>query len=223
MATTAKKKKAKDVFIDFVPLEKVKQWPRNPKDHDTEAIEESVERFGFIQPLVMDEKTGRLVAGHGRLEVLARMKKVGMKPPTRVKVKGTDWLVPVLRGVRFRNEKEAQAYVIADNRTVELGGWDEQVLVELLGELKDDEHGLKGVGYDEDDMESLMAFISMVDKQDDSKMKALDDFEEPDKAYRIIVTCNTKEEVETLQEAIGVTVDAAKTTFRFHNTKFATG
>lgn len=68
-----------DRRIEMMPLADVKPALRNPKTHDAEAIGASVERFGYVEPMVLDERTGRLVAGHGRLEHLLALQKKGGK------------------------------------------------------------------------------------------------------------------------------------------------
>ena len=124
--------------IEWIDIDELKRWPRNPKRHALSSLEKSIERFGFVAPIVVDERTGRIVAGHGRLDALLRMRHEGRIPPKRVKVDGDRWLVPVLRGIEFENEKEAEAYLLADNRLVELGGWDEEALFEFLTDQDDD-------------------------------------------------------------------------------------
>jgi ParB-like chromosome segregation protein Spo0J len=57
-------------WIDYVPLDEIAEAHRNPKLHDRRGIRASVTRFGFVEPITIDERTGRLVAGHGRLEQL---------------------------------------------------------------------------------------------------------------------------------------------------------
>ena len=37
------------------------------------------------------------------------------------------WMVPVLSGVKFSTEEEALAYLLADNKLTEIGGWDDTV------------------------------------------------------------------------------------------------
>lgn len=112
----------------------VQRWPRNPKQHKHDAIAGSVEQFGFIQPLLVDERVGRLVAGHGRLETLQQMRVAGKPPPARIRVRESDgeWLVPVLRGISFKDDAQAEAYLLADNRLSEIGGWDDAELGRML-------------------------------------------------------------------------------------------
>lgn len=138
--------------IEYVPLSQLKLRADNPKAHDLAAIRASIERFGFVAPLILDEATGDLVAGHGRDEALRQMRDEGRDPPARVLQEDGEWLVPVVRGVAFASDREAEAYLVADNRLVELGGWEERALLEAL-ERQD---SLEGTGYGKDDVRDLL-------------------------------------------------------------------
>lgn len=63
--------------------------------------------------------------------------------------------------VDFDDDKAARV-VVADNRTSELGRTDDEVLLELLQELED----LEGTGYEDDDLDDLIAL--MEEKEEDS-------------------------------------------------------
>jgi len=151
------KKLSEEIIIEYVDFEEVQKWPRNPKDHDLNEIKKSFTRFGFTYPVLLDEGTGRLVAGHGRLETLAFMKDHGQDPPVRVRVSDDGkWLVPVLRGIQFANEAEAEAYLLADNRLTEIGGWNKDQLSEILQEMQDVDGLLDGTGFDEADVMDIV-------------------------------------------------------------------
>jgi hypothetical protein len=136
------------VRVEYVAIGELERWPRNPKLHSAEDIQGSIARFGYVQPIVVDERTGRIVAGHGRLDALMALRAGGKQAPSRVAVdpESGEWLVPVLRGVGFADEREAEAYLLADNRTVELGGWDEAELGAMLDGLR--EAGTPVLGWD---------------------------------------------------------------------------
>lgn len=137
------------IRVEYEYFDEVQMWPRNPKDHDIHEIRKSFVRFGFTSPILLDEGTGQLVAGHGRLETLQLMLDSGQDPPNRVEIaEDGRWKVPVLRGVRFDNFAEAEAYLLADNRLTEIGGWDLDVLSTILSEIVDVDGALEGVGYD---------------------------------------------------------------------------
>lgn len=141
--------------IELVDLETIQQWPANPKRHDIAGISQSVRRHGFIEPMIRDDATGRLVAGHGRLEALQLMRKDQQAPPPGVVLKNGRWFVPVLVGVRFENELEAEAYLLADNRLEEIGGWMREELQRALWEQLAAER-LDGTGFRETEARDLL-------------------------------------------------------------------
>ena len=79
------------------------------------------------------------------------MKEAGEAAPARVVEKNGEWYVPVLRGISFNNESEAEAFLVADNRLVEVGGWNEVEVARILQGLGD----LSGVGFSGVDLEAL--------------------------------------------------------------------
>lgn len=141
--------------LEYEPLSSILRWPRNPKLHDARSLDDSIERFGYCDPVTVDETTGHLVEGHGRLESLQRRKEAGESPPARVVERDGEWLVPVVRGVAFRDELEAEAYVVAHNRISEAGGWDNFALVEVLRAQRDAGEGLAGTGWKDDEVGKL--------------------------------------------------------------------
>ena len=128
-------------------------------------------RFGFTSPLLMNEATGKLVAGHGRVEALTQKKQFNEDPPANINVdEDGDWLIPIIRGVSFKDENEAQAYLLADNRLVELGGWNTNVLLEELEKLAE-ETDLSGTGFDQADIQQM--YDDMEASVDDGQDKGL--------------------------------------------------
>lgn len=145
------------LFIEYQPLTEITRAPENPKQHDIGEIHQSMGRFGFTAPPMIDERTGRLVAGHGRLDTLLQRKNAGEMPPVNIDVREDgEWLVPIIRGLSFKTDAEARAYVIADNRLTELGGWDDVGLAGILKGLAEEEGGLIGIGFDGDDVDELL-------------------------------------------------------------------
>lgn len=135
----------------YVPLATITRAPRNPKGHDAEMIAGSISRFGVVEIPTIDERTGRLVAGHGRLDDLVARKAAGEDPPDGVDVDaGGDWMVPVQRGWSSRSDADAEAYLIVSNSSGAAGGWDEANLAQLLADLRDQDPALLDLtGFDE--------------------------------------------------------------------------
>jgi hypothetical protein len=102
------------------PIDQIRPYSNNPRviARAVDAVVESIRRFGFLNPILVDEH-GVIIAGHTRYRA-AQM--LGMKQ------------VPVL--VVDLPEDKARAYRIIDNRTHELSEWDLELLrreVEDLG------------------------------------------------------------------------------------------
>ncbi len=94
--------------------------PRNARTHSTVQVRQiaaSIERFGFTNPILIDDEA-MILAGHGRL---AAAKLLGMDQ------------VPVLK-LSHLSQAERRAYILADNKLALNAGWDREVLaIELQG------------------------------------------------------------------------------------------
>lgn len=157
-----KKKAAADLVqgerrIEYVPVVDLVPAARNPKLHDEANIDRSLGRFGYTEPVVIDERTERLVAGHGRVQALIRLKEQGKKPPEGVREDGGQWLVPVVRGWASRSDDDAEAYLLASNQLTIAGGWDNGPLAQMLMELAErDPLNLQGIGFDDKQLAKLL-------------------------------------------------------------------
>lgn len=124
--------------IAYLPLTDLEPDPANPKGHDEALIGSSIVRHGLVDMIVRDDRTGRLIAGHGRRKALAAMWEAGMEPPEGVRVSHDgEWLVPVVVGWGSDSDLEARAALIELNRTTEVGGWVDESLLESLTWLEE--------------------------------------------------------------------------------------
>lgn len=148
--------------IELMELQSINAAKRNPKDHDLGEIITSIRRFGFADAGILDERTQRLVAGHGRLEALRSLFKAGAEfPPAGVVVKDGAWWVPVQRGWASKDDDAAEAFIIAANKIPELGGWHTDLLESMLVDIaKSGEEALAGVGFDAGDVDEILQEIS---------------------------------------------------------------
>ena len=97
--------------------------PRNARSHSRRQIAQiaqSIERFGFTNPILVDE-VGTVLAGHGRL---AAAESLGLET------------VPTVC-IDHLTEVEKRAYVLADNKIALNAGWDTDLLASELGDLAD--------------------------------------------------------------------------------------
>lgn len=151
------------IHIEYKNINEIEGADINPKDHDIGTLYNSINRFGFTQPLLINRATNKLLAGHGRLITLLQMQQAGDKVPDRIVETEQDWQVPVYF-VDIKDEAEAQAYLIADNRLTELGGWKSDELLLSLKDIVEETGSLDGVGWDLEDIDDLM---STFEKEDD--------------------------------------------------------
>lgn len=147
--------------VEYMPIAAIEPAPRNPKLHAADAIAKSIDRYGLAELPLIDERTGRLVAGHGRLDDLIARRRDGEDPPAGVRLGdggAGDWLVPVIRGWASTSDEDAEAYLVASNRLTVLGGWDDEGLADLLSDLAEQDEALLAVtGYSEDDLAAMLA------------------------------------------------------------------
>jgi len=151
------KTKQREIRIEYMRLDEIQRDEGNPKSHDLGALAESLERFGFVSPMGVNEKTGKLLWGHGRLDDLIAFMNEGRPVLEGLQVDDDGmWKAPVVRGVHL-NSKDGTAYLISDNQQVLLGGWNEPKLVETLIRIAGESgSGLRGTGYDGDDVDTLI-------------------------------------------------------------------
>lgn len=144
-------------WTEYLPVADLQPALRNAKDHDQAALGSSVEAFGMVEPVVMDERTGRLLAGHGRVEYLLRLQAEGADPPDGVLVADDGrWTWLVVRGIASRDDAHAEAMGIALNRVGERGGWQVDVLNEALDALWGTDLAA-AVGWTADELDDLIA------------------------------------------------------------------
>lgn len=163
--------------ITYADLRAVVPAELNPKRHDHDAIKASIRMHGFTAPLLHDERTDRLLAGHGRLAALLDMEQSGEPVPDGVKVENGAWQVPVVRGFASKDDEHAASLLVADNRLTELGGWDEGELAELLGTLRasDDPALLDLSGFNDSDLDAMLKRLDAAQITDDFRDRDLDD------------------------------------------------
>ena len=153
--------------ITYINIKDVKGADVNPKQHDIGTLHVSMDRFGFIAPLIRNESTGKLVGGHGRIETLRQKYQLdNTSPPKGIKMDELEqWFVPVITGIEFDSDDEADAYLIADNRLVELGGWEAPELKELLENIAVKTGTLEGIGYDAEDLQNLLEDVDRLEEE----------------------------------------------------------
>ena len=147
-----------DRDVQPVALSDLKPHPDNARRHRPKDLEASYARFGYSAPILVDERTGYIAAGHGRHALLAKMKADGKPAPPGIETDDEgEWYVPTIRGWWSKDDDELRAYLVADNRQTELGGWELPELAEMLAGTKASPMALSGTGYTPRDLEKMIA------------------------------------------------------------------
>jgi len=127
--------------VELRPLAEMKPYEKNPRQNDAavDAVAESIRRFGFRQPIVVDE-AGVIVCGHTRWKAA---QKLGLAE------------VPV-HVARDLTPEQIRAYRIADNKTAELAEWNLELLPIELAELQGAGIDWSLLGFDTDELAKLL-------------------------------------------------------------------
>lgn len=183
-------------YQQYMPLDDLltRRDPRNAKLHDTAGIGASMERHGYIEPVALDERTGLLISGHGRVEWLDEIRTASAEPPEGI-VKADDgqWHVPVDRGWSSADDDEAETALIGLNQLTSNGGWDINRLHDQLSRLSGLPSALSGVGFTDKDIERLKRQIEQASPTQGGGDPQLGDLE-----YRLIVQVSDEETQRTL-------------------------
>lgn len=118
-------------------------YAKNSRTHDDAQVAQiaaSIKEFGWTNPILVDGDKG-VIAGHGRL-LAAR--KLGMAKVPTIELKDM-------------TEAQKKAYVIADNKLALNAGWDTNFLSLELQELKDQDFDLTLLGFDDKELDALLA------------------------------------------------------------------
>lgn len=185
--------------MDYISIDDVVPAPLNPKNHDVEELARGFKRFAYTNPLLICERKGQLVAGHGRLAALKLLRELGESEPDGIK---PGWFVPVIRGWSSVNDSEYDLYLAADNQHTIKPGWHEDILLGLLTSPQVDD--LDGTGFTLEDLDALnkSALDDLTDKDSQSASGS---------KFQVIVKCRDLEhqqEVVEMLRAEGLDADA---------------
>lgn len=132
--------------VETWPVCRLIPYARNARTHSDQQVAQiaaSIGEFGFVNPVLVDP-AGGIIAGHGR--VLAA-RKLG-RPD-----------VPVIV-LSHLNENQKRAFLLADNRLALSAGWDEEMLRLELHALEQAGYGLEITGFDQRELDRLLAQLS---------------------------------------------------------------
>ena len=147
-------------------LDDLKPYVGNARTHSKKQVRQiadSIARFGFTNPVLIDED-GLILAGHGRVEA--------------ARLLGLDE-IPCLR-LSEMTEAEKRAYILADNKLAQNAGWDESILATELEYLIEqvDEIDLSLTGFTIAEVDEILEIGGIdlaTESEEDDKLAAVSD------------------------------------------------
>lgn len=108
--------------IEYLPIDDLKPYDRNAKEHPQEQIDqiiESIRQFGMNDPIGIWSDDNLIVEGHGRLLALQQM---------------GETMAPTIR-LDHMTDEQRRAYTLVHNKTTMNSGFDMELLHAELEEI----------------------------------------------------------------------------------------
>lgn len=122
-----------------VPLDQLKQHPRNPRRGNIPTIRASIKEHGFLDVVVVQEGTAHILTGNHRVQA-ARLEGYTAAPV----VIWTDM-----------DDEAAERFMLAHNKSSDESDYDRTILLDVLRDLDQSIRGLDGTLYDADEIGEL--------------------------------------------------------------------
>jgi hypothetical protein len=120
----------------LIPAEYNPRKDLKPGDPEYEKLKRSLEEFGYVEPVIWNKTTGRVIGGHQRLKILLSM---GMEEIECVVVE--------------MDEQKEKALNIALNKIS--GDWDKDKLALLITDLNASDFDVSLTGFDPGELDDL--------------------------------------------------------------------
>lgn len=139
----------KKKVTDLIPADYNPRKDLKPGDKEYEKLKRSIHEFGYVDPLIWNQQTGRLIGGHQRLKVLKDMG-----------VEDVDVVVVDM------NEEKEKALNVALNKIS--GDWDKNKLMLLITDLQGEDFDVSLTGFDPEELDDLFKDDLKDDVKDDN-------------------------------------------------------
>lgn len=124
--------KLNNLDVVWVPISELRPHPKNPNQHSPDQITRLAKLIryqGFRLPIIVSDRSGYIVAGHGRLEAA---RELGLTT------------VPVTRQ-SFDDEEQEYAFLVSDNAIHEWSVLNMKEIEETVAGLGEFDHELLGL------------------------------------------------------------------------------
>ena len=160
-------KEIRELKTKLINLDEITPYENNAKEHpewQIAQIKNSIEKFGFNDPIAVNEDMG-IIEGHGRY---LAAKELGLKEVPCI----------ILSGMTADEER---AYIIAHNKLTMNTGFDLEVLEYELNALKVEDFDLSLTGFEDTEIENILDKNDLETEFFDEQEIIEDDIPEPPK------------------------------------------
>lgn len=168
------------LIVKWLPIQKINPAAYNPRRISDEALsglKESIKKFGFVEPLVINTKTGNLVGGHQRLKAAENL---GMKTVPIVEVK--------------LSLAEEKALNISLNNP-QISGEYTEGLLPLIQEIK-----LAGIDLAPLRIDALEIDLPDIEQSEEKKPNIKDVFDDQTESFIVQIEASSESELQDLFE-----------------------
>ena len=177
--------------VEIVDADVLIPYTNNAKEHPEEQVKKiasSIKNYGWDQPIVVDGEN-EIIKGHGRLQAAELL---GLSE------------VPIIRREDL-TEAEAKASRIADNKTAESAWIDDMLEAEVNVLAEDESINTDSLGFDDDELDSLISEASLGDEDIAEAFGDLPDGERDPIRQKTFTLSETQ--VETVENALETAKD----------------
>lgn len=140
----------------------LKPDPKNARRHSEQQIAQiadAIEEYGYVHKIAV-RPDGTIIGGHATLEALKRLNH------TQVEVRVVTGLTP----------SQYRKLGLALNKLPENSSWDESILAEVIGELRETGDALDNIGFSERELDSLLAGDDAIEVKEIETSTVADEF-----------------------------------------------
>ncbi len=166
-----------------LPVSEVRLYHKNPRKGKVDVIASSIRVNGLYKPVVVNRGTH---TGRPNEVLCGNHTVMALRDLAEDDPKYSEVLVHFVDV----DDDQAARIVAADNRTAELGGFDDEVLADLLKDLPD----LEGTGYTDDDLAKMLG--SNIVEGDAPT-------EESPHVYGVVIECDSETQQVELLDRLG--------------------
>lgn len=141
-----------ELEIIYRDTDELVPYANNARTHSRDQVAQivdSITRFGFTNPILIDEDNS-IIAGHGRVLAAGQMELEK---------------VPTITLTNLTPE-ERRAYVLVDNKLALNAGWDKEMLSLEIAELADANFEMMLLGWDQSEIDVMSGNVATTDFPD---------------------------------------------------------